>query len=182
MNYEELVERGRMALATKEDQQWALGEIVATLKRAARLAGDDSDKPQAVREWAADVGISRSSAYEYADMWEFYPAEVRERWPATTTYNKARIAMRASATPQDALELLTLMNDKHWTIEKAAYELQRKRAKYRRRVWGGQVIAAAGKLIPVNGEKAKLVEGMYYEASIYETVIETAAAEGCIAA
>jgi hypothetical protein len=113
MSYEELCERGRIAREQKDHAQWSLGIIASEV--------DVQYGRDAVGEWAKDIQISRSSAYEYRAMRQFY-GDTAPIPDLQLAYSHYRTAKRLGSL-QLALSYLEKVRENNWTVETAELHL-----------------------------------------------------------
>jgi hypothetical protein len=113
---EEYGERGRRLREVLDGAQWALGDI------ALDVISDYG--ASAVDEWAKDVGIGRSTAYEYKGLCVFYEKSARADYldMPTLTYSHFRVAKRLNSVTL-AYELLDLAALNAWSVDQTEFHM-----------------------------------------------------------
>lgn len=111
---EEYGERGRRLREVVDQAQWALGDLALEVISAYGLS--------AVDEWAKDVGIGRSTAYEYKAMCVFYEQSARADYldMPMLTYSHFRVAKRLNSVVL-AYELLDIASRDGMSVDELTY-------------------------------------------------------------
>lgn len=174
--FEELVSLGQAAREKEEASIWELGDIALLVLKVADEHRRGSGKR--LVEWAKEVGLMKSAAYERRSLCKFYPKAVREKLPANVTIEHARIAMRKTGELEAAVALINDMADKNMTPDEA-------NAKH----GGGESLSKIAEVeaVLVNGRlvisqineifnEVGLVQGQHYFLRVYEKINEEEAA------
>lgn len=116
VSLEEYGERGRRLREVLDGAQWALGDLALEVISTYGLG--------AVDEWAKDVGIGRSTAYEYKGLCAFYELSARADYldMPTLTYSHFRVAKRLNSKVL-AYQLLDLAALNGWSVDETEYHM-----------------------------------------------------------
>ena len=174
-SFEELVAMGQAAREQEEASIWELGDIALMVLKAA----DEHKRGSGKRlvEWARDVGLMKSAAYERRSLSKFYPKAIRESMPANVTIEHARIAMRKTGELNAAIALIEDMARAGMTPDEA-----------KARHGGGEQLSKIAEVeaVLVNGRlvisqineifnEVGLVQGQHYFLRVYEKIEEESA-------
>lgn len=116
-SWEEYVELGRTAREHGDASRWELGDLANEIE-AKYGAGS-------IESWGKEIGLRRSTAYEYMRVAAFYPNPDRDHFMATNpmvTYSHFRMATKLGELAY-AWPFLADCSSDGWTIEQAEREL-----------------------------------------------------------
>lgn len=116
-DFEAMCDAAREARETLDNARWYIGDLALKIRRK---YGEAS-----VKEFARSIGIAKSTAYQYADMSEFYSGINRYLIPPMCTYSHARDAKRIGDT-LSAIDWLAIVSDNGWSVDEASYRLTEK--------------------------------------------------------
>lgn len=131
-SWEELCAIAREAVSATDEGRWIVGDVACELVTSYRH--------RTLKEFAAEIGLRQSTAYEYRDMAEFYEDSARRKiateYP-NLTYSHLRAARKLGSI-EGALMILEEASRQEWSADALSQEIKFLRGE------GGKIKLMAG--------------------------------------
>lgn len=120
LSYEACCDNCREAVLEMDSRRWLIGDTASVIKTRY--------SEHTIEDFAREIGINKSTAYQYCKVAEFYEPSLRRRLledMPNITYTYLRDAMRLEDVDL-AVEWLERCSTEGWSVDQAAHQLAEK--------------------------------------------------------